>query len=126
MFGEKVFTFAEQKQKTHRPDPVFLFVSVDSFLSSFVWGTVCRYDIRCPSLVGTGDREEHCPDGATNPKSMVQLLGFVVFLKHIFQVELAGVEPASKQGNHTLSTRLFRTSFSSVGKTRTTHHRLSL
>lgn len=26
-------------------------------------------------------------------------------------VELAGVEPASKQGNHTLSTCLFRTSF---------------
>ena len=28
-----------------------------------------------------------------------------------YLVELAGVEPASKQGNHTLSTRLFQTLF---------------
>jgi len=28
----------------------------------------------------------------------------------ILKVELAGVEPASKQGNHTLSTRLFQPS----------------
>lgn len=41
-------------------------------------------------------------------------------------VELAGVEPASKQGNHTLSTRLFRPSFSCDGKTRTTNRYLSL
>jgi len=36
-------------------------------------------------------------------------------------VELAGIEPASAQGNHTLSTRLFWTSFSSVSKTQTTN-----
>ncbi len=36
-------------------------------------------------------------------------------------VELEGVEPSSKQGNHTLSTCLFRTSFSCCDKTRTTH-----
>ena len=42
---------------------------------------------------------------------------------HLF-VEIAGVEPASKQGTNTLSTRLFRPSFSSVGKTRTTNRRL--
>ena len=30
-------------------------------------------------------------------------------LMKIWVVELAGVEPASKQGNHTLSTRLFQT-----------------
>jgi len=32
------------------------------------------------------------------------------FQRLLLYVELAGVEPASKQGNHTLSTRLFRTS----------------
>ena len=33
-----------------------------------------------------------------------------------FFVELAGVEPASKQGNHTLSTRLFRPSIFEQGQ----------
>ena len=42
----------------------------------------------------------------------------------IYKVDLAGVEPASKQGNHTLSTRLFQTSFSCCGKTWTTNHNL--
>ena len=41
-------------------------------------------------------------------------------------VELEGVEPSSKQGNHTLSTRLFQTSFSSDGKTWTTNRHLIL
>ena len=36
-------------------------------------------------------------------------------------MELEGVEPSSKQGNHTLSTCLFRTWFSCCDKTRTTH-----
>ena len=40
------------------------------------------------------------------------------------KVDLEGVEPSSKQGNHTLSTCLFRTSFSCGGKTRTTNRRL--
>lgn len=42
------------------------------------------------------------------------------------RVELAGVEPASKQGNHVLSTRLFWTSFSCYGKTQTTNRNLIL
>ena len=42
------------------------------------------------------------------------------------EVELVGVEPTSEQGNHTLSTRLFQTSFSSDGKTWTTNRRLIL
>ena len=36
-------------------------------------------------------------------------------------VELEGIEPSSKQGNHTLSTCLFQTSFSCCDKTWTTH-----
>ena len=34
-------------------------------------------------------------------------------IRHLvsFRVELEGIEPSSKQGNHTLSTRLFRPSF---------------
>ena len=39
-------------------------------------------------------------------------------------VELEGVEPSSAQGNHTLSTRLFQTSFSCYGKTWTTNRSL--
>ena len=35
---------------------------------------------------------------------------FSFLISHFSLVELAGVEPASKQGNHTLSTRLFRPS----------------
>ena len=42
------------------------------------------------------------------------------------EVELEGVEPSSKQGNNTLSTCLFRTSFSCIGKTRTTNRHLIL
>ena len=42
------------------------------------------------------------------------------------RVELAGVEPASKQGNHMLSTRLFWPSFSCDVKTQTTNRNLSL
>ena len=34
----------------------------------------------------------------------------VIYCKSVKIVELAGVEPASKQGNHTLSTRLFQSS----------------
>ena len=41
-------------------------------------------------------------------------------------VELEGIEPSSKQGRPVLSTRLFRTSFSSSDKTRTTNHCLIL
>lgn len=41
-------------------------------------------------------------------------------------VELAGFEPASKQGDHTLSTCLFRLRFSCCIKTRTTKHSLIL
>lgn len=44
----------------------------------------------------------------------------------INRVELEGVEPSSKQGNHTLSTCLFWSSFSSCGKTQTTNHSLIL
>ena len=40
------------------------------------------------------------------------------------KVELEGIEPSSKQGNNTLSTCLFRPSFSCGGKTRTTNRRL--
>lgn len=36
-------------------------------------------------------------------------------------VELVGFEPTSAQGNHTLSTCLFRTGFSSNSKNRTTN-----
>ncbi len=39
-------------------------------------------------------------------------------------VELEGVEPSSKRGNHKLSTRLFQTSFSCRGKTWTTNRGL--
>ncbi len=39
------------------------------------------------------------------------------FLFRVLKVELAGVEPASKQGNHMLSTRLFQPLFSCYGKT---------
>ena len=49
-----------------------------------------------------------------------------LFLLSLYYVELAGVEPASKQGNHVLSTRLFRTSFSRYGKTQTTNRILIL
>ena len=42
------------------------------------------------------------------------------------EVELEGIEPSSKQGHPRLSTRLFRTSFSCTGKTRTTNHCLIL
>ena len=38
-----------------------------------------------------------------------------------FSVELVGVEPTSKQGNHTLSTRLFQLLFSCCSKTWTTN-----
>lgn len=41
-----------------------------------------------------------------------------------FSVELEGFEPSSKQGTSMLSTCLFRPSFSSVTKTRTTKLRL--
>lgn len=36
-------------------------------------------------------------------------------------VELEGIEPSSKQGRPTLSTRLFQTGFSNTGKTWTTN-----
>ena len=39
----------------------------------------------------------------------------------LLNVELEGIEPSSKRGNHTLSTCLFRTWFSCCDKTRTTH-----
>ena len=39
-------------------------------------------------------------------------------------VELEGVEPSSARGNHTLSTRLFQTLFSSRDKTWTTNRDL--
>jgi len=39
-------------------------------------------------------------------------------------VEIAGFEPASKQGINTLSTCLFWPSFSTAGKTQTTNQRL--
>ncbi len=39
---------------------------------------------------------------AANP---LRISGFMI----CWVVELAGIEPASKQGNHTLSTRLFQT-----------------
>ena len=42
------------------------------------------------------------------------------------EVELEGIEPSSKQGRTVLSTRLFRTSFSCTGKTRTTNQYLIL
>jgi len=41
-------------------------------------------------------------------------------------VEMEGVEPSSKQGNHTLSTRLSWPSFSCCGKTQATNHSLIL
>ena len=41
-------------------------------------------------------------------------------------VEMEGFEPSSAQGNHTLSTRLFQTSFSSADKTWTTNRHLIL
>ncbi len=41
-------------------------------------------------------------------------------------VELEGIEPSSKQGNHTLSTCLFQPSFSCYDKTWTTNHNLIL
>ena len=41
-------------------------------------------------------------------------------------VELEGVEPSSKQGNHTLSTRLSWTSFSCCSKTQATNCNLIL
>ena len=41
-------------------------------------------------------------------------------------VELAGIEPASKQGNPVLSTRLFQTELSGTCKTWTTNLCLSL
>ena len=41
-------------------------------------------------------------------------------------VELEGFEPSSKQGNHTLSTCLSWTSFSSCGKTQATNRSLIL
>ena len=46
--------------------------------------------------------------------------------ERIPKVELEGVEPSSKQGNHTLSTCLFQTSFSCYDKTWTTNHNLIL
>ena len=42
------------------------------------------------------------------------------------RVELVGFEPTSKQGNHTLSTCLSWTSFSSCGKTQATNRSLIL
>ena len=42
----------------------------------------------------------------------------------VFGVELAGIEPASKQGILMLSTRLSWLRFSSGGKTQATNHRL--
>ena len=42
------------------------------------------------------------------------------------EVELEGVEPSSKQGNHTLSTRLSWTSFSCCSKTQATNCNLIL
>ena len=42
------------------------------------------------------------------------------------EVELEGVEPSSAQGNHTLSTRLSRPSFSCCDKTRATNRNLIL
>ncbi len=55
-------------------------------------------------------------------------VGGLVLCRRVRQawVELVGVEPTSAQGNHTLSTRLFRTSFSCCGKTRTTNRNLIL
>ena len=47
-----------------------------------------------------------------------------VVVSHFRRVELAGVEPASKQGTILLSTRLSWPSFSSGGKTQATNHRL--
>ena len=44
----------------------------------------------------------------------------------MFFVEMEGFEPSSAQGNHTLSTRLFQTSFSSADKTWTTNRHLIL
>ena len=41
-------------------------------------------------------------------------------------VELEGVEPSSKQGNHTLSTCLSWPSFSCCDKTQATNHNLIL
>ena len=41
-------------------------------------------------------------------------------------VDLRGVEPRSEQGSHTLSTRLFQSSFSYGSKTWTTNCRLIL
>ena len=41
-------------------------------------------------------------------------------------VELEGFEPSSKQGNHTFSTCLSWTSFSSCGKTQATNRSLIL
>ena len=42
------------------------------------------------------------------------------------EVELEGIEPSSKQGRPVLSTRLFQSSFSCIGKTWTTNQCLSL
>ena len=59
---------------------------------------------------------------------MPNILGRVQYMEDAnpcsTKVDLEGVEPSSKQGNHTLSTCLFRTSFSCGGKTRTTNRRL--
>ena len=57
----------------------------------------------------------------TKNKTMkTALFSYFYYLGELL-VELAGIEPASAQGNHTLSTRLFWTSFSSVSKTQTTN-----
>ena len=45
-------------------------------------------------------------------------------LPFLFIVELEGFEPSSKQGNHMLSTCLFRPLFSCYDKTQTTNHSL--
>ena len=63
------------------------------------------------------------------PMASLQSFAFVCLLKQAWisnyckiLVEIAGFEPASKQGTNMLSTRLSWPSFSSNGKTQATNH----
>ena len=56
----------------------------------------------------------HAPHQTMQPRPVTNTAAFVsAMMIHLYssrtEVEMEGVEPSSKQGNHTLSTRLFRT-----------------
>ena len=55
-------------------------------------------------------------------KTKKQLIKISCFFA--YRVELEGIEPSSAQGNHTLSTCLFRTKYSGISKNRTTNRYL--